>query len=133
MLSQPLNPHSPGYGSGVMEPGLQFEQDVLEPGWKVTRLANKGPAWALRSMLPASSLETWEDVLAKVDNRIEVDSAGRWFDSSNPDIDVSGPISTPIGYANTEEACENTGTVCKLFKPPPGSSDPLDPNDMCQV
>ncbi len=127
MPSQPLYP--PGYGSGVMKPGFQFKQAVPEPGWKVSRLANQGPSWVLRSMLPTSSLETWEEVLAKVDNRIEVDSGGRWLDSRNPAIDVSGPIE----YANPEEACENTGTLCKLFKPPPGSSDPLDPNDMCQV
>ncbi len=80
-------------------------------------------------MKPASSLETWEDILAKVDNQIEVDSAGRWVDSCNPDLDVTGPVI----YANPEEACENADSVCKLFKPPPGSSDPLDPNDMCQV
>ena len=126
--SQPVVP--PGHGSGVMEPGYVFAQPVPEPGWKISRMANEGSfGRPLRSMLPASSLEKWEDIAAKVDSKCEVDAAGRWLDSRNPSIGVDGPVQ----YANPEEACENANTACKLFKPPPGSSDPLDPNDMCQV
>lgn len=128
--SPPVRP--PGQGFGVMEPGVGFTEAVPEPGWIVSRLANGGTFKPpLRSMLPASSFEKWEDIVAKVDSKNEVDAAGMWMDCQNPSIGVSGSVT--VEYFNPEEAGENANVVCKLFKPPPGSSDPLDPNDVCQV
>jgi hypothetical protein len=73
-------------------------------------------------MVPASSLETWEDI------EKTVGAGKKWVDTKRPAL----PNLPAIEWGEPEAAGENHDVECAMFKPPPGSNDPLDPNDICQ-
>ena len=102
-----------------MEPQLLFSHDGKMGGWKFTRLANSDI-----TMRPASDFETFEDIVRRLGQ------SAKWRDQDPPPIPVSGDY--PVEYRDPEDAGENDKAECVLFKPPPGKTDPMDPNDIHQ-
>ncbi len=119
---------SPPYPPGLpLKLGHQYKQQGADAGWCLERIANDD-----RAMLPASSLETWEQAVAARDHAFAMGgaSAKYWVDSMRPALPSNCP---QVGWRLADLAVENQGAAATcLFLPPQGSHDPFDPNDIVQ-
>ena len=113
----PLPSHQRG---PLMRSGSKDQEQGADKGWKKTRLANNKRE---REMRPASCFQRFESIVRSIP------SGEVWEDPDRPGLPESADI---IEWQRPECAGENYGAVCRLFKPPPGSTDPMDPNDFRQ-
>jgi hypothetical protein len=115
---KPMVP-SPPYRYGEMLPGYVYNEQGVDKGWKISRLANQD--W--RTMRPAHEFERFEDLAEQI-------PPGRvWMD---PDQPALPELSFPVEWRQPEDAGENAETSCSFMKAPAGSIDPMDPNDIKQ-
>jgi hypothetical protein len=117
---------SPPYRPGPVKAGYEYKQQGVDAGWILSRTANDD-----RVMLPASSLETWEQAVAARDQAFAQggESAKYWVDTKRPALPSD---CGQVEWTLADLAGENNGTPVSLFLPPEGSHDPFDPNDIVQ-
>ena len=104
--------------TGCVESGLECKQHSIDSGWTKKRLKHK------RKMRPCSDFRTFEEICASVPHK------SKWVDSDRPP-----PHKNEIVYRDPDEADENRGVKCELFKRPlrtKSGADTIDFNDVKQ-
>ena len=104
--------------TGCVESGLECKQHSIDSGWTVKRLKHK------RKMRQCSDFRTFEEICASVPHN------AKWVDSDRPP-----PHKKEIVYRDPDDADENRGVKCELFKRPlrtKSGADTIDFNDVKQ-
>ena len=117
---QPIGPPTPG---GVWEAWYQVKETGEDEGWFKIREMNDPKE---RSMRPAKDFATWEEIIKNCKY------GSPWIDDDCPDVDpyIAGEDLERFEWVDPSTIWKDQNVA--LFKAPPGSTDPMDPNDINQ-